>query len=198
MPFVPTIIIDTREQTPWLFPSEYPIVRKAMKLADYSILGFETRFAIERKSREDFISSIRPYNTRDPETQQLIRSEKGKAIRELRQGWGRFEREIVALRYFQFPCIIIECPFDDFVEGAYRGGMSPESVVGRIAGLMVEERLRIVFAKDATNAAMWFQLLMRAFIKNVEDDARLIGMDRRARKPENNEFQSAASAEGEE
>lgn len=188
MTYFPTIIQDSREQTPWLFPSCYPVEVRAMTVADYSIKGFERRFAVERKSKADFISSIRPYNERDPEDCKLIRDDEGKAIKNMRQGWGRFERELLALDCFQRPFLIVEAPYEDFEVGHYNGMMAPAAVCARIFALIARGNLKVLFAKDETQAAQFFLMLVGQFVKGVENDARLVGMDRRARKPENQEF----------
>jgi len=52
-----TIVIDSREQTPYEFKDK-PSIVKGLKTGDYSILGYEDRFAIERKSYQDFVGSI--------------------------------------------------------------------------------------------------------------------------------------------
>ena len=48
----PVIVIDTREQTPLVF-TRLPSVTKALQSGDYSSLGLEGRFAVERKSLDD-------------------------------------------------------------------------------------------------------------------------------------------------
>jgi DNA excision repair protein ERCC-4 len=46
-----TVVVDTREQEPYGFDSEsIASIRKALPAGDYSIEGFETRVAVERKS----------------------------------------------------------------------------------------------------------------------------------------------------
>lgn len=69
--FLPyTIIIDTREQTPWPFRDVVDTikqqrtilvarsVREGLKTGDYSIVGCEDKLTIERKSGDDIISSV--------------------------------------------------------------------------------------------------------------------------------------------
>lgn len=53
-----TVVIDTREQLPYNFGPDVPVVRRAMVTGDYSIDGFEEIFAVERKSLEDLLKSI--------------------------------------------------------------------------------------------------------------------------------------------
>ena len=49
---LPTIIIDTREQSPFTF-ADYETKIATLKTGDYSLEGFEDRVAVERKSKED-------------------------------------------------------------------------------------------------------------------------------------------------
>jgi ERCC4-type nuclease len=53
----PTIVVDTREQTPWSF-APWLEVRRALDFGDYAIDGHESLIAIERKSIVDFVGSV--------------------------------------------------------------------------------------------------------------------------------------------
>lgn len=53
-----TVVIDTREQLPYNFGPDVPIVRKPLNTGDYTVEGFEDVFAIERKSLNDLLKSI--------------------------------------------------------------------------------------------------------------------------------------------
>jgi len=77
----PTIIIDTREQTPLVF-GNLQSERGTLQSGDYSIAGLENDFAIERKSIPDLCGS-------------------------LTRGRERFERELHRLRGFTFARILI-------------------------------------------------------------------------------------------
>jgi ERCC4-type nuclease len=48
----PTILIDTREQTPFTLAG-YTTRIATLKTGDYSVEGFEDKIAVERKSKED-------------------------------------------------------------------------------------------------------------------------------------------------
>jgi len=54
-----TILVDTREQEPFLFKS-YPCwaKRQCLKTGDYSIAGFEELVSVERKSKKDLYTSL--------------------------------------------------------------------------------------------------------------------------------------------
>ena len=54
---LPKIIVDTREQEPFQFKG-WPCLRRGLKTGDYSLKGYERRFAIERKSLEDLWSTL--------------------------------------------------------------------------------------------------------------------------------------------
>ena len=94
-----TIIIDSREQRPWLFASikgdakyghkriEIPTEWGTLKQGDYSIKGMETIVAIERKSLADAFGSCG-------------------------QGRGRFQREHERLSRLAFAAVIIESDWD--------------------------------------------------------------------------------------
>jgi ERCC4-type nuclease len=64
--------VDTREQAPWPFQGitiggRQWVVRRqveTLKTADYSIVGFEDRIVIERKSPEDLLGTITAGNAR--------------------------------------------------------------------------------------------------------------------------------------
>lgn len=59
-PLVPTrpIIIDTREQTPWCFPSSLRTIRRGLDFGDYSLDGLDSVVAIERKSIPDLLGCV--------------------------------------------------------------------------------------------------------------------------------------------
>jgi len=51
----PIIVVDTREQRAYTFPESRVggVVQAALPAGDYSVQGFETQIAIERKSLSD-------------------------------------------------------------------------------------------------------------------------------------------------
>lgn len=91
-PFV--LVRDTREQAPFAFQNVddrfdvIQIVDQALPTGDYSMVGFEDRISIERKSVSDFYVSIG-------------------SDRE------RFEREAVRLAQMEFAAVVIEGTVED-------------------------------------------------------------------------------------
>jgi len=54
---LPTILIDTREQNPFVFRG-YPVIRKGLKYGDYSLKGHTGLVVIERKSLADLFQTV--------------------------------------------------------------------------------------------------------------------------------------------
>jgi ERCC4-type nuclease len=54
------IVVDTREQYPLFdpIPKGLAVIRDTVKIGDYTIMGLETKVAIERKCESDFFSYI--------------------------------------------------------------------------------------------------------------------------------------------
>ena len=54
-----TLIADTREQEPFSFDSRLVVVeRRALPAGDYSVAGMEGVVAVERKTLDDFVSTV--------------------------------------------------------------------------------------------------------------------------------------------
>jgi len=99
--FPATVLIDTREQTPWQFrglrskvasgemkPLIVPIETQGLSTGDYSLKGFEeSGICIERKSHED-------------------------AVQTFCHGRDRFENELERMQKFQYAAVIIEADWN--------------------------------------------------------------------------------------
>ena len=125
-----TIIEDTREQTPLDF-SAFPFVtveRGTLHSGDYSVKGYEERFAIERKSLADLLGTIT-------------------------HGHARFERELQRLMSFQYAAVVVEAPEIDLRTGKYRSLLLPRAAVGMITAFEVRYRIPFHFCGTRTMAA---------------------------------------------
>jgi DNA excision repair protein ERCC-4 len=80
------VVIDSREQRPYRFDEA---VVKLLPSGDYSLLGYEERVAIERKSKKDAYAS-------------------------LGRGRERFEREVERLSRFEYAAIVVEASLKGF------------------------------------------------------------------------------------
>lgn len=114
-----TVIRDTREQKGWHFFSSASClgtVIKGLKTGDYSLLGLENRFAIERKRNTGEIAM----NIVQP----------------------RFERELERLSDFEWPFLIFEFTYEDLVRFPVNSGIPPKRWRGlRVGAKFLEKRL---------------------------------------------------------
>jgi ERCC4-type nuclease len=124
---MPTLIVDTREQDPLPFP-RLNSVRAGLLSGDYSILGAEHHFAIERKSIADLVASVRPERE-------------------------RFERELHRLRGFNFARLLIVGSEDDILRGRFQSRMSPRSVLASLRAFEIRYSLPVVWEPDPESAA---------------------------------------------
>lgn len=99
------IVIDTREQTPFVIPPQMHFVVAGLKTGDYSLVGLENYVAVERKSLNDLVACIG--RERD-----------------------RFERELARLSLFAVKCVVIEAGLDDIAEHRYAGVLKPQHILG--------------------------------------------------------------------
>ena len=131
------IIIDTREQRPWHFSPGMATTRiDTLRTGDYALEG-DDLFAIERKSLDDFLSTIS-------------------------SGWDRFQREIDRMELFPAKVIIVETDFESFFFQYYDGELlppghrhyklTPAFISKRVAELTLQG-VSILFAKNADYAA---------------------------------------------
>ena len=118
------VVIDSREQRPYAFEHS---ITKPLPAGDYSVLGHETRIAIERKSHQDAYSSI---------------------------GYGRvrFEREVAKLAQYNFGAIVIETSLPAFLIRPDFSRMRPQSAICTLLGWSVRYRIPVFFCGDREHA----------------------------------------------
>ena len=102
----PTVIIDTREQQP-LPLVRFPVERGTLTTGDYSFVGGEHWFAIERKSIPDLIQSL----TSERE---------------------RFTRELERLRGYRFARLLVIGSEEAIATKQYRGCANPKAMMHSI------------------------------------------------------------------
>lgn len=130
-----TVIRDTREQEGWWFPENGECegtVEKKLDTGDYSIIGLENKFVIERKR-----------NT----------SEFSQNINE-----DRFYRELDRLESFEFPYLLLEFTLDDIFRFPVNSGipkfkwsklrLTPQYILKRLLEIEIQYKTRIIFAGD--------------------------------------------------
>jgi len=139
------IIIDTREQRPLEFPPSVKTERAKLDTGDYSISGWTSAFAVERKSITDLVGSL----TNDRE---------------------RFERELKRMTAFEFRRVIVEGSYRQAVEYIWRNRRShPAAVIGSINAFEVRYGVPFIFAASRNEAsgrvANWARYFVREKLK---------------------------------
>ena len=141
------IIVDTREQKPYLnifdkLNQKYLI--KKLSIGDYSIKGYEDKFAIERKTLDDFISSIT-------------------------RGRNRFEKEIKKAKDLKYFALIIECSFYDIKNRNYYSKIDPEVILSTIFKWSIKHNLKIYFMETREGGSLSILKLAESFLRYHKD-----------------------------
>jgi DNA excision repair protein ERCC-4 len=131
-----TIVIDSREQTPFCF-GDWPTAPGTLASGDYSIQGLETRCAIERKSLSDLCACV----THERE---------------------RFGRELLRLRGYPVRAVIVEADLSEVMAGAYRSQVKPAAILGSCAAWQVRYGVPFMFAGQH-GAALTLALLRHVY-----------------------------------
>ena len=154
------IVIDSREQAPWAWDQSDAITEiHSLVAGDYAlredcetVKGRETlavRFAIERKSLDDFLGTISV-------------------------GWDRFQRELERMAAFPARVVIVEGDFADCCFSGEEGHISPPphnhpaltpAFVGRRIAELTMQGVTVLLAGDAGMAA---GLAYRIFRRRIE------------------------------
>lgn len=117
------VIVDTREQQPWTFEGQKGIqtVRKKLDTGDYSVEGLEHEVTIERKSINDWVSTVLQDRT-------------------------RFYKELERMRSYQFRCVIIESGIEELTHQNYRSNVSWRVIMGFVAEVTVGQSVPVYLA----------------------------------------------------
>lgn len=139
------VVVDTREQEPYAFSaSELSVVRRALPAGDYSLEGYETAIAIERKTLEDYVASV---------------------VRERE----RFGQELRVLSGYALGCIVVEGAVDDVLAHRYRSGAHPNAVLGATLSIIVDLGVPVYFCGDRQIALRFVAGLLRRFHRKVTE-----------------------------
>lgn len=122
------IVIDPREQLPYTFldldePGAIAERRGTLNVGDYSVLGLEARFAIERKSLAD------AYGT-------------------FGAGRDRFERELERAREFDYFAILIESCLVGLRTPPRHVSVSPATIINSLVSWSVRHRIPVWLVND--------------------------------------------------
>jgi ERCC4-type nuclease len=135
------IVIDTREKEGYAFST--PSIHKKLDAGDYSIEGLESCISVERKSMEDFVQTVI-------------------------NGKKRFHKELKKLQKYEAACIVVEANYSDFINGKYRSGAKPNSILGIITSIIVEYGIPIYFCSDRQAACHFVERYLVRFYQKRE------------------------------
>lgn len=138
----PVVITDSREQLPYSFPQEWPVLTKALPSGDYSLLGLEHQFAIERKSLSDLLGCIFT---------------------------DRFKRELERLAEFEQAYLVIEASLWKIRNHANRFAkkINPEAVIGMLQSISVRYGVHVSFLDDRETAQRYTQGLIEKYHRHL-------------------------------
>jgi ERCC4-type nuclease len=136
-----TIIIDSREQLPYSF-NDYNcnIIRTSLKTGDYSIDGYDSEVAIERKSKADLYQSFG-------------------------RGRQRFEKEFHRLSGFSYAALVIEAGMQDILTPPPKTKMSPASVLQSVISWGIRYGVQVYFADNRNLAERLVFSILEKFFK---------------------------------
>jgi DNA excision repair protein ERCC-4 len=142
----PTVIVDTREQEPLVFP-RLEAIPGTLLTGDYSVVGLESLFAVERKSIPDLV---------------------GCCMGESRE---RFERELHRLRGFRFKRLLVVGSEEAILAERYRSNIKPQAVLATLGAFEVRYDVPIIFKQTPEAAAAQIERWAHWFSREVSRTA---------------------------
>jgi DNA excision repair protein ERCC-4 len=133
-----TVVVDTREQEPYSFDARLVAVeRRALLAGDYSVAGLEDQVAVERKSLDDFVSTV---------------------IR----GRMRFRKELRKLAGYRAACVVVEAGVADVLQKRYCGDAHPNAVLGSALSIILDFGIPVFFCSSRQAACQFAQAYLLA------------------------------------
>jgi ERCC4-type nuclease len=137
------IIVDTREQEGFSFAC--PVLHRKLDAGDYSVEGFETRVAVERKSLADFTHTV---------------------IHDL----ARFYVELAKLARMDAACIVVEADLDAVLRGRHTAALhsvAPRSLLGASVHIAHRFHVPVYWCGSRQAACAFTDAFLRAFIRET-------------------------------
>ena len=160
------IIQDTREKPDagWVFPPSCKavlgVIRRKMRVGDYTVAGLEHVLMIERKSLGDLYKSL------------------GTDARRFLEMWKRTDRLGIPLRY-----LVIEATFEEVCQRYVFSSLPWQNVLSKLMSLQFNFNVHVVYAGDKVQASMYARRLMEK-LSQYNQDGRL-GTDGKVITPDN-------------
>lgn len=145
---LPTLIVDTREQSPLTFwPLNWESVQKStLKTGDYSIKGFENKIAIERKSTTDLFGTIAS-----------------------KEGHARFRKELLRAKDFDKFYILIEDSLTTILDMAFEGAKfikaNPDTLMKSLHTIEQKYGANLIFCNGREEASKKVKYVLHSYYK---------------------------------
>lgn len=136
----PVIVVDNREQAPLIF-TRLASVEGTLYSGDYSVLGIEDLFSVERKSIDDLVGCCTGENRE------------------------RLERELHRLRGFRFKRLIIIGSRGLIETQRYHSRISPKAVLASLAAFEVRWDIPVVFCETSEVASLCIERYAFYFVR---------------------------------
>ncbi|MDZ4345944.1 MAG: hypothetical protein U1E51_26320 [Candidatus Binatia bacterium] len=153
----PTVIADTREQLVLPF-YRLPVVRGTIRTGDYSFVGADELFTIERKSVPDLVSCCTASN-RD-----------------------RFENELHRARGYRFARLVIVGTREEIAQELYRSSL-PGKVVLHTLSAFEARYIPVVFIPTPEEAALKIEEWIYWFARQMVEEANTLARDNGLTQP---------------
>jgi DNA excision repair protein ERCC-4 len=140
-----TILVDSREQAPYLFDrfEGVTVIRTALATGDYSLAGLEHVVTVERKSVDDLIQCL---------------------CRER----SRFERELTRMRPYVVKTVVVECTLEDVARGRFKSAMNPESALQSVFAFAIRYGVNFVWAGNRRGGEYCVHAILHRYQKELE------------------------------
>ena len=139
------IVIDSREQESYTFACE--TVKAKLDAGDYSVVGFEQRVAVERKSLRDFVGTVI-------------------------HDFDRFARELAKLSAMDAACIVVEADLTAVLCGLHHDALravAPQSLLGAATYIGIKYRVPVYWCGSRPAAVRFTDAYLRSFIRVISN-----------------------------
>lgn len=140
------LLIDTREQSPFLFNGyDCNIIFGTVTTGDYSLVGMDSRCAVERKSLDDLLGCLTG------------------------AGRERFERELQRAKGLDAFAVVVEASMQDMAEHKYRSKMLPHAALQSVLAFTMRYRTPFIWAGSRKGAEYATYHFLRHFLRDMRD-----------------------------
>ena len=140
-----SILADTREQTPYTFDRwNIKTQETGLPTGDYSLPGFESQIAIERKTLDDLINCLMGSNR------------------------SRFEKELSRARSYELFAVVIESNLADVANGQYQSNMKPTAALQTISAFFVRYQVPFLFCGNRSGSEYMTYSLLQKYLYEIQ------------------------------